>query len=140
MGCPSLPSDDLLKEQARLVARGVRPLALVGSCESSGATTARLHLLTLTTPGAIPFAVPNDGGSAECGYAARAWVVDMLRWAWTVPLVQRQRLLGLLLGYSPDAIGQFEELTATNVSVEGGPNGEVQQGASLPAVREYGEL
>jgi hypothetical protein len=108
------------------VARGVRPLALVGSCEPSETHTVRYRLLRLTTPGAIPFTIPGDGGSsAECGYAARAWVVDMLRWAWTVPLVQRQRLLGLLLGYSPDAIGQFEELTATNVSVEGEPNGEV---------------
>jgi len=29
---PPLPSDDLLREQAVSVARGVQPLALVGSC------------------------------------------------------------------------------------------------------------
>jgi hypothetical protein len=71
MGCPPLPSDELLKEQALLVARGVRPLALVGSCEPSEAHAVRYRLLRLTTPGAIPFTIPGYGGSSvECGRCA----------------------------------------------------------------------
>ena len=72
----------------------------------------RHRLLRLTISGAIPFVGDLKGG-AESGYAARAWVVDLLTWAWTVPAVQRHRILGLLLGYSPDAIGQFEEVATT---------------------------
>jgi hypothetical protein len=106
---PPLPSDDALREQAQLVARGVRPLALVGSCSLDRASAVRHYLLRLGVPGAIPFVVPHGDG-AECGYAARAWVVETLTWVWTVPERHRHRVLGLLLGYSAEAIGQFDEM------------------------------
>jgi len=103
-------SADLLREQAYLIERGVRPLAATGTCGDrtpdsvvqelhGGAAGARV----------IPFALP--GGI--CGYASHAWVVDLVRWADSGPRVQRDRILGLLLGYKPDAIRQFEELGST---------------------------
>jgi hypothetical protein len=67
--------------------------------------------------------VPHNDG-AEYGFAARAWVVDLLGWLWTVPLKQRHRVLGLLLGYCAEAIGQFEELACTEDGRT--PNGAVQ--------------
>jgi len=107
---PCLPSDDLLREAATLVARGVRSLALVGSCAPDDAPTVRHTLLTLATPGAVPFVVAARDASATYGYASHAWAVDLYRWASEgIPVVQRDRILGLLLGYSPDAIRSFEE-------------------------------
>ena len=47
------------------------------------------------------------------GYASHAWAIDLLKWAMGAPLVQRNRIFGLLLGYSPDAIRRFEELGDT---------------------------
>jgi hypothetical protein len=50
----------------------------------------------------IPFVLEEASCNADCGYAFRAWVVDLLYWAWPAPLVQRQRILGLLVGYDSD--------------------------------------
>ena len=97
------PSDDLLREQAYLVERGVRPMALV-----DGDRTVH-DLLRVGGTRAVPFAV-REGVS---GYASHAWVVDLLRWADTAPAIQRDRIVGLLLGYCPDAIRRFEELGVT---------------------------
>lgn len=57
----------------------------------------------------MPFVVENGDGTADCGYAATGWIVDLLKWATTAPQVQRMRVIGLLLGYSADAIAVFED-------------------------------
>jgi hypothetical protein len=105
-----IQADDLLREQAFLVARGVRPLALVGTVEPCQVASAPNTLLRRADgEGVIPFAIP----SGLAGYASHAWVVDLIQWADTAPRIHRDRILGLLLGYSPDAIRQFEEFGST---------------------------
>jgi hypothetical protein len=50
-------------------------------------------------------------GVADYGYAASAWVLDLLAWlnSDAVPLNQQHRIVGLLLGYGVAAIRSFEE-------------------------------
>jgi hypothetical protein len=109
-------SDDLLQDHAYLIARGVRSLALIGQCESDDWT--RLQHLTrleaIAEPGAIPFVIDRGSGWADFGFAASGWVLDLYSWAVqgpqdAVPDLQRHRILGLLLGYSTEAIRLFEE-------------------------------
>lgn len=109
-------SDDLLTEQAYLVARGVRALALVGHCESEPLTMLRMatRLEAQAAPGAIPFVVDRGDGWADLGFAASGWVLDLYSWLSkesqdTVPEPQRSRILGLLLGYSTEAVRLFED-------------------------------
>jgi hypothetical protein len=105
-----IQSDDLLREQAYLVARGVRLLALVGSCEPCEVAGMPHHLLTRASGHAvIPFVSPRG----IAGYASHAWVVDLVTWADSAPRIQRDRIFGLLLGYDPESIRQFEELGST---------------------------
>ena len=42
------------------------------------------------------------------GYAAAAWVVDLLAWSYEQPLRQHHRIIGLLLGYSVNAIAEHD--------------------------------
>lgn len=108
---PSLPPDETLREAAYLIARGVRPLALVGTCAASDALSTRHHLLIAGERDAIPFVLPSGDGGAKCGYASHAWVIDLLKWVDSfAPARQRHRILGLLLGYAPDEVRAFEEL------------------------------
>jgi hypothetical protein len=108
--------ESCLKEQACLVARGVRAMALLGHCPAQPCTM--LHIATkiedCAEPGSIPFVVDRGDGIADYGYAAARWVLDLYEWVvrgagHTVPSVQRHRILGLLLGYSVEAIRQHEE-------------------------------
>jgi hypothetical protein len=119
----TLQADDLLHEQAYLVSKLVRPLAITGTCEPGDVANTCHQLLVGADGGAvIPFAIP----SGPAGYASHAWVVDLVRWAESVPRIQRDRILGLLLGYGPDAIRQFEELgTTLGPFDQGETNGEV---------------
>ena len=105
-----IQSDDLLREQAYLVSRGVRALALMGSCEPCE-IAGMPHQLRARAGGepVVPFATP----SGTVGYASHAWVVDLVLWADSAPRIQRDRILGLLLGYDSDSIRQFEELGST---------------------------
>lgn len=64
--------------------------------------------------GAIPFVIDCGNGWADYGYSATSWLIDL--WEWlnksspsTVPDTYRNRICGLLLGYSPEAIRRFEE-------------------------------
>jgi hypothetical protein len=105
-------SDDALHEHAYLVARQVRPLAIVGQCraelEAMRAITARLE--QVSTPGAIAFVCESGDGIAAYGYAAASWVLDLYQWLLTdnaVTSKQRHRIIGLLLGYSVSAISDF---------------------------------
>ena len=111
----SFESDDLLIEQAELVARGVRCLALVGqrhgldSVESLAIAT---RLERHAQLGAIPFVLALDQGYTEYGFVASAWVLDLLEWMrnpGAVPERQQHRMIGLLCGYSPQEISRFEE-------------------------------
>jgi hypothetical protein len=108
-----VPSEDLLAEQAYLVARGVRPLSLVGHCPADELTLLRVatRIEAVTCPGAVPFVIDHQDGTASFGYAAAAWALDLYAWAnaATVPQEQRHRINGLLLGYAVSAISSHEE-------------------------------
>ena len=103
------------QEHAYLVARGVRPLAIVGNCPAQDIEMFRVvaKLEDLGCPGAIPFVFPRNDGNADYGYASGAWCIDLLRWTESdaVPAQHRHRIIGLLLGYSVDAIRMHEELS-----------------------------
>lgn len=112
MTMPStLQNDDLIREQAYQIARGTRPLALVGSCALSADIEQRLRALAV--PGAVPFVCERGHGVADFGYGVAPWAVDLYRWATqepdnVVPPEQRHRIIGLLLGYSVQAVTEFE--------------------------------
>lgn len=131
LGYPPLPPDQVMREAAYLVGRGVRTLAILGTCATTDAMTTRHRLLANGQAGCVPFTVPVREGRVTAvgvqgerdlcgrflegclfGYASHAWGVDLLRWVnRAAPVKQRDRILGLLLGYAPDAIRSFEELT-----------------------------
>ena len=112
-------SDDLVREQAYLVARGVRALAIVGECSTDTVTMMRTatRIEGLSVPGAIPFVCDCKNGAAEYGFAAEGWVVDLFEWLMSaendmVPTEHRHHVLGLLLGYSPSAVRDFQSHTS----------------------------
>jgi hypothetical protein len=95
--------NDLLRSQAYLVERGVRPvyISVLGGDEEAFNT---LHDAASDMT-VIPFVV--NGFS---GYASHAWVISLLRWAdENAPQNQIDRIYGLLLGYSAGAIDDFGE-------------------------------
>lgn len=103
----------LIAEQARLVARGVRSCALVGHCAAQRLPMLRAMTVlgTANCAGSIPFVVDRGDGNADCGFAAGKWAIDLYRYAIReAPDRQRHRIIGLLLGYSAQAIYSFEEL------------------------------
>ena len=52
----------------------------------------------------------NEGPWADVGFAGRAWVADTFKWvSYNAPQPHLQRILGLLMGYSSDAIAALEE-------------------------------
>lgn len=114
---PSLPSEEVLAEQAYLVARGVRPLSLVGHCHlPDDDPHALLGVATQvernTEPNVIPFVVDHGDGVASYGYSDSRWVLDLYEWAVkdpAVPQEQRDRIIGLLLGYGTPAVSRYEE-------------------------------
>jgi hypothetical protein len=112
-----VPSDDLLAEQAYIVARGVRPLSLVGDCPSDELTMLRVatRIESVTCPGAVPFVIDHGNETASFGYAGASWALDLYEWAndpAQVPQEQRHRINGLLLGYSVSAISRHEDETS----------------------------
>ena len=109
-------SDEVIQEHSYVVARGVRALALVGKCEADPLTMLRAatRLEALGDPAVVPFVVDLGAGHADCGFAAAGWVLDLYRWLAlsdpaVVPPEQRERITGLLLGYSVEAIRLFED-------------------------------
>ncbi len=106
-------------EQAYLIGRGVRSLAIVGNCPSDQIVVdaALSYLAEAGCDGAIPFAIPRADGVTDCGYASEVWAIDLLRWAESnaVPSIHRHRIVGLLLGYSPRAVAAYEEASASLV-------------------------
>ena len=111
-------SDDLIFEQAYLVSKGVRALALVGSIpESDAMLRMATHIkLGIASEGlAIPFVItPYNDNFATCGFAAEEWVIDLLKWSWAnMPQREHELLLGLMLGYSPKEIQDYTEYVAS---------------------------
>jgi len=102
-------SDDALMGQAYLVARGARMLAIIRSCPVTAARETYPRLRSRGESPAIPFVVNHSPEWAMFGYASHAWVLDLLTFSASLPATQHDRILGLLLGYSPDAIRSFEE-------------------------------
>lgn len=108
-------SSELIREHAYLIANGVRPLALVGTCEAEPTTMLRVttQLENAAGPSAIPFVLDRGDGLADFGYAASGWALDLFRWVTradsAVPPCQKHRIRGLLLGYGTEAIRSFEE-------------------------------
>lgn len=52
-------------------------------------------------------------------YASHEWAIDLLGWTMEVPKIQRNRVLGLLLGYSTSVIEQFKRNWTTVTPLEG---------------------
>jgi hypothetical protein len=111
-----LPSDDVLAEQAYLVARNVRQLSLAGHCHPGKDPELLIRLATQVErhaqPNAIPFVLDHGDGTASYGYAESRWALDLYEWAVkdpSVPQEQRHRIIGLLLGYGTPAISRHEE-------------------------------
>lgn len=87
-------------------------MALLGHCVAEPLALLRLvtPLEAKSDPAVVTFVLDRGDGFADYGYAATAWVVDLYGWAVTqAPERQRHRIIGLLLGYSPEAIRAFEE-------------------------------
>ena len=114
---PSLPSEEVLREQAYLVSRGVRPLSLAGHChiaEDDRTTLLRMatHVERHADANVIPFVVDHGDGVASYGYSESGWALDLYEWAVrdpAVPQEQRHRIVGLLLGYGAPAVSRYEE-------------------------------
>jgi hypothetical protein len=111
-----LPSEDALREQAYLVARGVRPLSLAGhcrvGCEPDLMLRVATHVERHAETSVIPFVVDHGDGIASYGYAESRWALDLYEWAVSdpsVPQEQRHRIIGLLLGYGAPAVSRYEE-------------------------------
>lgn len=107
----AMPSPDLAREQAYLVSRGVRPMALLGTCEPAEREEVwgRLLVAGQHYPEALPFWVAFVEGDVAYGFAAASWCVDLFTWARSQPEAQRERIEGLLLGYGAREIARHEE-------------------------------
>ena len=106
------PETKLWAESAYLVARGVRSLAVLGSCSANKLEMLRMltKLGSVAEKGAIPFVLPVGDGVAHLGFAAASWAIDLYRYAvHEAPPQQKHRIIGLLLGYSAEAIRDYEE-------------------------------
>lgn len=114
MAGKGIPSSEVIREHAYLIARGARSLAFVGQCSAEPLTMVKVatKLERLAEAGALPFVLDQRDGHALYGYAGSSWALDLYRWVEQsqVPLIQRHRILGLLLGYSAEAIRCFEEM------------------------------
>jgi hypothetical protein len=114
-------NQEVLTEHARLIARGVRAFALAGDCPADKLPMLRAmtELGAANFPGSIPFVIDRGNGNADCGYSANKWAIDLYRYAVReAPEQQRHRIIGLLLGYSAQAIQEHDELTDSLQTVE----------------------
>lgn len=103
-----------LQEQARLIAHGVRAMALVGECGAGEIEILRAYTMleACACPRVLAFVADRGDGIADLGYAAASWVIELYRWLTTdhaVPEIHQHRMIGLLLGYAPSSIREFEE-------------------------------
>ena len=99
-------------EQAYLIDRGTRPMTLLPQRVHDELPDKeiidRLASLSASYPGAIPFVLRDSQKSVtQCGFASHRWVIDLFRWAQTVPEPYQDWIVGLLFGYSPAAIDDW---------------------------------
>jgi hypothetical protein len=107
-------SAESLGEQAYLVARGVRPLAIGGHCVTAETCLLRLATVVETAAGSEPvisFICPHSDGTTSYGYAANTAMLDLYEWATSdeVPARCRHLVAGLLLGYSATALSEHDQ-------------------------------
>ena len=107
-------STNSAREHAYLVGRGVRLIADLGTCRSEPDVVlqAATHVEDCADSDVIPFVFDRGDGRAVLGYAAHAWALDLYRWVITdstLPPTQVARIIGLLHGYTPQAIRRHEE-------------------------------
>ena len=109
-----------MSHDAYLVAQGVRALALVAVIPNDPSFMVDAYNVLATIgngvyPGAcrpaMPFVLPLLGEDvADAGYASHSWVIDTYEWiVGNVPKPHLARLLGLLLGYSSDAVAAYDD-------------------------------
>lgn len=101
-------------EHAYLIARGTRMIAVLGTCKAESEIMVRMatQIEAVAEPPAIAFVIDQGDGSAVYGYAAYAWALDLYHWIVTTRALPRShvnRVVGMLHGYSADAIRGFEE-------------------------------
>lgn len=99
-----------MEEQARLIERGVRCLALIGPMDFD-LSDDNVAVLRAAAPEAL--AIPFSLNRHLSGYASHEWVIDLLRWSLNGPVRYRNQIIGLLLGYSGGAIYNFGLLGTT---------------------------
>lgn len=109
-------SKDYIQEQAYLVSRGVRPMAIVGWVTAEHdvmlRAASRLEIESIGIEGAAAYVIPRPDGQAVCGFAAARWVIDLHEWVLQTPALPEKHfhhILGLLLGYSAHAIRDHDE-------------------------------
>ena len=122
-------SNDVIIEQSYLVARGVRPLALLGHVENDPLLMLEVatRIETLAEKNVTPFVLDRGDGMADVGYAAAPWVADTFRWASReAASPHANRVIGILLGYSADAIADFE--SQQSIRWFNGPLSRLNQG------------
>lgn len=105
-------SDEAIREQVYQLERGVRPMALLGGVPSEKAAMEEAYgrLQALSGPTVIPFVIDVGTGWAQCGFASAQWAIELFRWAHSIRPKSYNHIAmvtGLLLGYSPHAIGQY---------------------------------
>ena len=110
-----------MEEHAYLISRGVRPMSLLGTIANDPYEVDDVYdkmcAIASQTGGTqdvipVPFAILCSSiGRVNIGFAAFEWIVDMYRWLLNeeLPAKNRNRITGLLFGYSPAAIASFEK-------------------------------
>lgn len=113
-----LHSDHVIEEHALLIVRGVRPLAIVGGIDASPHTMWYTHLnlrgvASRVGGEVVPYVVELPGSKALYGFAAAPWAVELLWFAYARPAARhKDRIVGLLLGYSAAAIQRYSDAGA----------------------------
>jgi hypothetical protein len=113
-----LPPDDTVEEHALLVARGVRPMALVAFLSSRGQLDQVYDVLrgfaSKSGDMCLPFVVDDGNGRAYCGFAAAKWVIELLGFVVSDKMAAnlKHEVIGLMLGYSPSAIQWHRDFSA----------------------------
>lgn len=107
-------SKDVIARDMFLISHGVRHLAICGYIDNDPLTMSRMHRMLSNTIAydcggtcapAIPFVCPDRMNGASCGFASHPWIIETLEWVQNnAEGEHRDRLIGLLLGYHPDAI------------------------------------
>jgi len=122
--------DETVADAAYLVARGVRPLAIVGErlADEFGMIRAMTLLGPYSSDAAIPFVVDHGDGTASWGYSSTAWAIELYRWVRTEEADEsrRHQILGLLLGYSPEAIARHLDSLVGRLFTRSGGSGSSQ--------------